>query len=553
MGDPHTSPQSLSSRRPPGPLWRCPAVPDSSPSALRFFYFHRPRAEPPGCTTQRESRGLGVQGTWCLHQMGQALGPMRRVAPGMLAHRSVLPSGRLSMGAGGGPHRSSHCPSFRSLRRPLVRPCRPWSPRWPRPSSRLCSSLLSCSCSAWPCGTFTGTWTMTPSEAGERCLSPLRPQPHDPEFVPESASLPRAPCSSYGFRVAPRDPKPSPSPASLPIPPSTLGAPILTLHCFQRPPALPLDSEFLPWTGHPSLDSLPAAQSQAAQSHLSPHVLLPRTLAPSYPVALPTPTPNQGPLGNPQVFLFFPRSCGSILICDPEPSPWTPPSSLEHSPLPQAPRPSPHLWNLLIAPTPHHSPVSSSDPILCSFLQILEKPSVFLQKPIAHWPALLVPPQAQSSPLSWPSQDAWAFSQACPSRGPSPFSGFCPHWPLCPPPVPAPLFQLLPGSQAHFTAPSHSAVGFCVWAAGDWRPVGALLVPRGLLSAPRRLSTLPLLVPGMDVLSSLPQVELRGCLSLYTSKQIMIWHVTPVSWVASNEVQSHKELPGTAAEHDPAD
>ena len=39
---------------------------------------------------------------------------------------------------------------------------------------------------------------------------------------------------------------------------------------------------------------------------------------------------------------------------------------------------------------------------------------------------------------------------------------------------------------------------------------------------PGRLSTLPLLVPGMDMLSSLPQIELQGCLSLYTSKQIMI-------------------------------
>ena len=381
MGDPHTSPQSLSSRRPPGPLWRCPAVPDSSPSALRFFYFHRPRAEPPGCTTQRESRGLGVQGTWCLHQMGQALGPMRRVAPGMLAHRSVLPSGRLFMGAGGGPHRSSPCPSFRSLRRPLVRPCRPWSPRWPRPSSWLCSSLLSCSCSAWPCGTFTGTWTMTPSEAGEHCLSPLRPQPHDPEFVPESASLPRAPCSSYGFRVAPRDPKPSPSPASLPTPPSTLGAPILTLHFFQRPPALPLDSEFLPWTGHPSLDSLPAAQSQAAQSHLSPHVLLPRTLAPSYPVALPTPTPNQGPLGNPQVFLFFPRSCGSILICDPEPSPWTPPLpwSTLPSPKPRGPLPISEICLLPLLPTTALYPLLT--PYSAAFSRYWRNPVSFFRNP----------------------------------------------------------------------------------------------------------------------------------------------------------------------------
>ena len=40
--------------------------------------------------------------------------------------------------------------------------------------------------------------------------------------------------------------------------------------------------------------------------------------------------------------------------------------------------------------------------------------------------------------------------------------------------------------------------------------------------SPRSLSTLPLLVPGMDVLSSLPQVELQGFLSLYTSKQIVI-------------------------------
>ena len=37
----------------------------------------------------------------------------------MLAYRSVLPSGRLSTGAGGSPHHSHQCPSFRTLRRPL--------------------------------------------------------------------------------------------------------------------------------------------------------------------------------------------------------------------------------------------------------------------------------------------------------------------------------------------------------------------------------------------------------------------------------------------------
>lgn len=63
---------------------------DSSPSALSFFDSHQPRAEPPSCTTQKESRAE-VQGTQCLCQTGQALGPRHAVAPGMLDCRSFFP------------------------------------------------------------------------------------------------------------------------------------------------------------------------------------------------------------------------------------------------------------------------------------------------------------------------------------------------------------------------------------------------------------------------------------------------------------------------------
>lgn len=69
---PHMSPVSPQ-RRPWVHSWRCPAVVDSSPSALSFFDSHQPRAEPPSCTTQKESRAE-VQGTQCLCRARQALG-----------------------------------------------------------------------------------------------------------------------------------------------------------------------------------------------------------------------------------------------------------------------------------------------------------------------------------------------------------------------------------------------------------------------------------------------------------------------------------------------
>ena len=89
-------------------------MPDSSLPSLSFFDAYWPRAEPPGCTTQKESWGLGVQGTWCLHQTRQVLGPKHAGAPGMLAHRSFLPVWRLSTGAGGSPCCSLCCPSSRT-------------------------------------------------------------------------------------------------------------------------------------------------------------------------------------------------------------------------------------------------------------------------------------------------------------------------------------------------------------------------------------------------------------------------------------------------------
>lgn len=80
-----TCPQSLSSRRPWVHSWRCPAVADSSPSALSFFDSHQPRAEP-RCTTRKESR-VEVQGP----SVSARLRPWPQAAaaaPGMLDCRS---------------------------------------------------------------------------------------------------------------------------------------------------------------------------------------------------------------------------------------------------------------------------------------------------------------------------------------------------------------------------------------------------------------------------------------------------------------------------------
>ena len=117
-GDPTPLP-SLFPQETPGPLGRCP-----------------------------QHLTVLPQGTGVSARPGTPLAPSEQVPQGCWPAAVSSLSGRPSMGAGGSPHRSRRCPYFRTRSTPSVAPCRPWSPRGPRPSSWLCSSSLSCSSSA---------------------------------------------------------------------------------------------------------------------------------------------------------------------------------------------------------------------------------------------------------------------------------------------------------------------------------------------------------------------------------------------------------------------
>ena len=103
-GETPTPLPSLSPQGDPGPPGRCPAAPDSFPSALSFFDSHWPRSEPLGCTMVKEARAGGP---------GDLVSPPDRAHPWPQASRCPR-------GAGNAP--SLWVPSWWNHRVPLALP-----------------------------------------------------------------------------------------------------------------------------------------------------------------------------------------------------------------------------------------------------------------------------------------------------------------------------------------------------------------------------------------------------------------------------------------------
>lgn len=102
---PHLSPVSLL-KEALVPLRRCPAAPDSFPSALSFFDSHRPRLRPLCCTTVKEARAGGQGTLMSLHQTGQKpLAPSEQ-RPGGAGPQNFPPCQASLHGAGDSLHRS---------------------------------------------------------------------------------------------------------------------------------------------------------------------------------------------------------------------------------------------------------------------------------------------------------------------------------------------------------------------------------------------------------------------------------------------------------------